>query len=239
MEKDALIRELEKWARISRSDNPTFEIALDKVLSPLKTQGNFSPEAISELEQMIRHPEKLVWQLLPTLPDKPLNWTPTRDQVEWFRVFIEKARDGMEWHVPSTGQIYKIDKVNKTFTLIRDSELDVNDWHERNKMVLGLLGYSMIDGRSSAKTYSTPSKHWVLAVLDFSISDQENPATPGKNHPAGARGQDAMATLVTGGGGLVRLGHDIGRHLWAHVEPAYGAGKTGAAWDKISKSSKK
>jgi hypothetical protein len=237
VDKDALLRELTKWSEIARASNPILEMEIRKVLDQLRDVVKLPAEKVDALEKMLRAPEKLIWQRMPTLPDKPLNWTPEKFQVEWFRDFISKMKDGTEWHVPSTGHVYKIDKTNKTFTLTHDVEHDPNDWHERNKMILALLGYSMIDNKSSAKTYSSVGDHWIVAVFDFSIETQENSATPGKNFPHGSRGQDAVAT-PSSGGALVRLGHDIGRYLWKHVEPAYGAGKTSAAWTALFKQDK-
>lgn len=233
MDKDTLIAELEKWTRISKSADPMMEIELAKSLDFLRNQSDkpFTAEQVSALEKMIREPQKLPWRKMPSLPDKPLNWTPSRSQIEWFRTFIEKMNDVAEWEVSSTGQRYRIDKKAKTFTLIKDTDQDINNWHERNKMILGLLGYTMIDNRSSAQTYSVVQGDWILAVFDFSIDEQENPRTPGKNFPPGSRGHDAVATASSGV--FVRLGHNVGRHIWKAIRPPeydYGTGKTTAPW---------
>ena len=235
MDKNALIAEMVKWSKIARSADPAFELDLEtdirKALDDFMAR-EVPADRIAALEKMLREPANLAWKLMPPLPDEPLKWMPSPFQVDWFRDFIGKMRDGTEWHVPATGHVYKIDKVRKTFTLIRDAEHDPDRWHDRNKMVLGLLGYSMVDLRSSMRSYSATDGKWVLAVADFSIAEQPNSKTPGENFPPGSRGQDVFVASADDGA-LVRLGHTIARAIWRHIEPEYGTAKTGASWASI------
>lgn len=235
--REDFLDEITRWAKISQSANPMMEIDLKKAADTLRTEAKAPADQIAELEKMVREPEKLMWQLMPPLPDEPLNWTPSEQQVNWFREMISRATDGIKWKVPSTGQVYQIDKVNKTFTLIIDTDNDKERWHERNKMILALLGYTMIDNKSSAKSFTATGEHWILGVFDFSIAEQENPKTPGQNFPPGSRGQDSVATAGKNAA-FIRLGHVIGAHLWKAAQQAsgpdaFGKGKTNAPWLKI------
>lgn len=235
--RDKFLDEITKWALISKSPNPMMEIDLKKAIDTLRADAKVSDEQLAELEKMVREPEKLPWRLMPSLPDEPMNWTPTQYQVEWFREMISRAKPEQKWKVPSTGQVYQIDKVNKTFTLIVDTDNDKDRWHEKNKMILALLGYTMIDNKSSARSFTATGDYWILGVFDFSIAEQENPKTPGQNFPAGSRGQDAVATAGKSAA-FIRLGHVIGAHLWkctgqVNDPNAFGKGKTNAPWLKI------
>jgi len=103
-------------------------------------------------------------------------------------------------------------------------------------MILGLLGWKMIDNKSSSKSYTATDGNWVIGVFDFSIAEQTNPKT-GENFPPGSRGQDAVATLGKMAV-FARLGHVIGAHLWKFTQKqadpeAFGSGKTNAAWLNI------
>lgn len=233
---DSLIAEMTKWSEIAKSSDPILELEIRKSLDFLRDEAKVPATEVAALEKMLRNPRELAWKLLPPLPDEPLKWTPADFQIRWFRDFIAQAKDGMMWKVPSTGQVYKIDKVNKTFTLVLDTEDDHDRWHDRNKMILGLLGWKMIDNKSSAQSFSATDGNWVIGVFDFSIAEQKNPKT-GENFPPGSRGQDAIATQGKTAT-FARLGHVIAAYLWKFTQPqgdpeAFGSGKTNAAWLKI------
>jgi hypothetical protein len=232
MKADELLREMERLAKAMRNPNQALELDIQKTINALRSGAKVPAEAIEALDGILHDPKTLVWQRMPDLPDSDSGFQPNAEQIEFFRELIRVATDGMEWGVPHTGQVYKIDKQVKTFTLIRETQKDTEDWHGKTKMILGLLGWRMIDNKASNRSFSATKDGWLIAVFDFSIENQENPKTPGQNFPPGSRGQDAVATLMNRGA-FVRLGHVIGRELIKYVTTDFGYGKSTAAGSNL------
>ncbi len=231
MEKDDLIKQMTEYARIARANNPVLELDIKKCLDALPGMG-CSPEEVSALGEALHHPEKLVWNLGPPLPEEPLSYEPTEEDKDFIRKLIDRAT---VWAVPSTGEpdrpetclTYAIDRQNKTFKVIIDPEHDEHRIHDKTKMILSLLGWRMIDEQRSSLGYTAVAGPWAVGVFDFSIATQIDRRT-GKNFPPGTRGQDSVATC---GGRVVRLGQVIGRELIRHAQAPksdIGAGKTAA-----------
>lgn len=226
MDKDDLIAEMTKWASIARAPDPILELDIVKMLKAAGAAGErVTPELLAALENILRHPETMDWKIV-DLPAEPLKWEPDAGQVEWFRKFI--ATGVKVWLAPTTGQRYKIDHASKTFILTRQTQNDPDRWHERNAKILGMIGWRMIDKRSTACGILGEKDGWRATVSNFSIEEQLNPAT-GENHPPGSRGCDGA---IFGGACLLCLGHNISHHFWQRFiakeakTPEYGAGKT-------------
>lgn len=224
MNADDLLKQMTEFAEISRSANPVFELDLRKALKAARELTSVTDQDVKALEDVLRNPGKHYWKELPPLPKEPLLYDPAPRDITFIKELISSG--AKLWGVPATGQHYEIDHSTKTFKLAIDSEHDDNRVHDKTKMILGLLGWSMIDQQESTRTYSTNNGPWVVAVIDFDISTQINSKT-GENFPPGTRGQDAVVTSRTGG--LIRVGHAVGAELVKHVRKQYGTGKTAAA----------
>ena len=59
----------------------------------------------------------------------------------WVENFVRTMNNGGTWQLPSNGQVYKIDKLNKTITLISGS---VDDTYWKNFKVFGLIGWATV-----------------------------------------------------------------------------------------------
>jgi len=75
----------------------------------------------------------------------PAAWQPSPDQLAWFTALLNRMQDGQQWAMPSTGQVYQLDKTNRTLALVAGSPNDPFGWHKKNKVVLGRLGYGLLD----------------------------------------------------------------------------------------------
>lgn len=233
MEKDDLLNEMNKWARIAHSSNPVLELDIHKILKSLKEEMGATPEEIKALSEALYHPETIQWNIAPPLPERPLQYDPTERDIQFIKDLI--ASGATKWGIPGTAQPgkpetalhYAIDHQKKTFKVVVDPEEDEQRVHDKTKMILGLLGWTMLDEQKSTLSYTAAVGSWALGVFDFSISTQLDSRT-GKNFPPGTRGQDAMATS---GGKVVRLGSVIGHELIKHAQAPktdVGAGKTAA-----------
>lgn len=220
-----LLKEFERIAKAFQAKDQALELDIQKVVNCLRDNKQVPEVDIMDLERAMHGTEPLDWKGTP-MPAAKTDFVPNEGQIQFFRDMIAAAREGMEWRVPSTGQIYKVSKADKTFTLIRDTDNEHGDWHGNNRVILEKLGWRMVDTKSSARLYTVRYKNWLLTATDFSIEDQENPATPGKNFDPGSRGQDAFASHLVGGT-FIHLGHLVGRSFLEKVaRPDFGIGKT-------------
>jgi len=229
MELDDLVKQFQKYDRMAKSADPLLELDIDKLKTTLAQMG-VGADDVASLEEAIRHPEKVAWKSGPPLPDKPmLDFTPTQEHVEFIVNVIRMAREGAIWEFPSTGHRYRIEKLAKRFVLIHDVEHDPDDWHTKTKMILGLIGWSMVDHRQEVHNIVALHGRWSIGVFDFNIETQINPKT-NQNFPPGSHGQDAVATLIINPS-IVRLGHYVAHVLWTKARMLVlgtGTGKTNA-----------
>jgi hypothetical protein len=131
---------------------PAEDVALGSGLEA--SRGTASLEARKEARRVGRriakvrvHHHKLKESQLISEAHDPFgpNWRPTRDMLAWFQRFLSMMNDKSTWAVPGTGQVYKIDRKAKTFTLIDGPLHEPMHWHEKNKVTLGMLGYKVLD----------------------------------------------------------------------------------------------
>lgn len=73
------------------------------------------------------------------------DWQPSPEVLEWFRRFLTRTRPGV-WVMPGTGQIYNLNPQTKTMMLIKGDPDDPKHWHDKNKVTLNLLGWTVLDG---------------------------------------------------------------------------------------------
>ena len=71
-------------------------------------------------------------------------WEPSPEILEWFRRFLSRTRPGV-WVSPGSGQIYNLNPETKTAILIHGSPYDLKHWHLKNKKVMSMLGWTVLD----------------------------------------------------------------------------------------------
>jgi hypothetical protein len=219
---DDLMREMERVAKAFQAPDQLLELDIQKVINTLRSEAKLGREEVEAIDFAMHNPDKLKWEAVPK-PEPPIPFQPTTYQVQWFRDMIKAMpQDEYMWRVPSTGQEYMMNRVKKTFTLVKETP-DPEDWHTKNKKILSLIGWKMIDSTTTMRTFNAKHGPWTLTVLDFSIDAQVNPKT-GMKYAPGTRGQEAMAN--NGTGTVVRLGHQIGRWFIKHVASDSGIGKS-------------
>ncbi len=224
MDQDSLINEMARIAKAFKAPDQALELDIQKIINTLRSHAKVPEVDIMDLDEAMHHPENLKWSPMPNAPEKT-DFVPNHQQIEFFRLLISRANEGMEWTLPSTGQVYRVSPKDKTFTLIRNTENDPDDWHGKNRVIVEKLGWKMVDSRSSLRSYTANHKSWLLVLSDFSIEDQVNPLTPGQNFPAGSRGQEAFASLKTSGA-FVRLAHRVGKAFMQGRAQDFGMGKS-------------
>lgn len=220
---DDILGEFERVMKAFKAPDQILELDIQKVINTLRSDAKLPKEEIEAIDFAMHNPNKLKWEAVAT-PEPPINFKPTPEQIQWFRNMVAAMpKDEYMWKVPSTGQEYMMNRVKKTFTLVKEMP-DPNEWHQKNKKILSMIGWTMIDSTTTMRTFNAKHGSWTLTVLDFSIEAQENPKTPGQTFPPGTRGQEGMAN--NGSGVVVRLGHQIGRWFIKHVAPESGIGKS-------------
>lgn len=83
-------------------------------------------------------------------PNDPLwsyAWRPSPEILAWFRRFLERAPK--MWVSPSSGHVYAINPETKTMTLAHGDPHDARHWHDKNKVTLAELGWTVLDGPDS------------------------------------------------------------------------------------------
>lgn len=104
--------------------------------------------ANQKLVQM-RHLKRAMESLLEMRDDSwSPTWQPTAHMLAWFRNFLNRTRPGV-WAVPATGQIYNINPQTKTMILISGDPQDPQHWHDKNKVTMGKLGWTVLDAPPS------------------------------------------------------------------------------------------
>lgn len=220
---DDVLKEMERIAKAFQNPDQALELDMQKVINTLRGDAKLGRDQIEAIDFAMHNPDKLKWT--PVLIPEPKNdYQPTEYEMQWFRDFLSSkaTQDVWKWEVSSTGQRYEFNKTAKTATLIRERP-DPNDWHSRNKKIMTMLGWKVIDSSTHTRTFNAQHGSWTLSVLDFPISAQQSTST-GQMFPPGTRGQDAIANNATGV--VVRLGNNIGRWFIKHVSAEYGVGKT-------------
>lgn len=71
-------------------------------------------------------------------------WQPTPMILAWFRQFLTMQRDGSMWASPTSGLVYRINKTNKTLTLVTGDPNDERNWHKKNIVTLAKLGWTVL-----------------------------------------------------------------------------------------------
>jgi len=72
-------------------------------------------------------------------------WEPSPEILAWFHNFLRRTRPGV-WVSPGSGQIYNLNPQTKTATLISGSPNDPKHWHDKNKVTMRRLGWTVLDG---------------------------------------------------------------------------------------------
>lgn len=78
-------------------------------------------------------------------PDWTPDWQPSPEILAWFRNFLNRTGPGV-WVSPGSGQIYNLNPQTKTATLIKGSPHDPLHWHDKNKVTMRRLGWTVLDG---------------------------------------------------------------------------------------------
>src|SRR5208337_2059173 len=135
-----LISEMTRIAKAFKAPDQALELDIQKIINALRSHGKVPEADIMDLDDAMHYPEKLAWAVIPNPPDAD-KIVPGYDEIDFIKTLIDKAAEGMEWTVPSTGQVYKISPKEKTFTLIRNTQNDEHDWHSKTRAILGLIGW--------------------------------------------------------------------------------------------------
>ena len=69
-------------------------------------------------------------------------WTPTKYDIEFVKELTQVSQDGALWHIPSTGQTYRLDTQRKTLALISG---EVDQLHARQIIVFSHIGWTVTD----------------------------------------------------------------------------------------------
>lgn len=73
-------------------------------------------------------------------------WEPSPEILNYFQNVLRILKPNAVWGMPRTGQVYKVDKNNKTFTLIEGDPHDEDHWHDKTRKTLARLGWAVYDG---------------------------------------------------------------------------------------------
>lgn len=96
------------------------------------------------------------------------NWRPNHQILAWFRQFLNDALAHPErdkWVSPGAGLVYQYDLEQRIFYLIAGNPHDPKHWHDKNKVVLGMLGYNVVDTPPPADA----DQHQTLAEAMLSL----------------------------------------------------------------------
>lgn len=105
------------------------------------------------------------------------DWRPTPGILQWFRNLLRGAPEGTEWTMPSSGQVYKISHADKTVTLIKGAPNDSMHWHDKNKLVFGMLGYRTLDPSTPDQAFAESSRLTARQIVSVLVEEAE-PGTP-------------------------------------------------------------
>lgn len=74
------------------------------------------------------------------------DYTPTTEDIDWAKAMITILKSGGILTMPGCGNIYQIDKEDKTLTLLFMVELapDAVTTHRRTQIVFKAIGYEVI-----------------------------------------------------------------------------------------------
>lgn len=64
--------------------------------------------------------------------------------LKWCGEIVRTLEDGGIWALPSTRMVYRIDKTEKTLTLLEGTNMEL---HQLNINYFGKVGYKVLDGR--------------------------------------------------------------------------------------------
>lgn len=70
-------------------------------------------------------------------------WLPSPEILAYFEKVIWALKPQAVWGMPRTGQVYKVDKDAKTFTLIQGDPHDPDHWHDKTRKTLAVLGWKV------------------------------------------------------------------------------------------------
>jgi hypothetical protein len=117
--------------------------------------------------------EALISHLLEDDIDTPWHplWRPHPMQVLWFQRLLSRLSVRATWEMPGTGQKYLVDKANYTVTLIHGDPRDEKHWHDKNKIILNLLGFRVIDGTEPPPDEMTVTEALVQALLEDGVDE--------------------------------------------------------------------
>lgn len=72
-------------------------------------------------------------------------WEPSPHVIAWFQNLLRGMAHNGTWVVPATGQVYQFDKPHHAVTLVHGEPNDPEGWHNKTKLVLQQLGYTVHD----------------------------------------------------------------------------------------------
>lgn len=238
---DDLIKEMQRISEAFKAHNQELELDIQKVINTLRGIDKLTREEIEALDKVMHDPSILAWKRQPDLPEPEVIFQLDEKErgLQFLRELIRQTPSGETWGVPSTGQRYRIDHSTKTFTLFRDTDRDEHNWHGKNKVLLAILGWKMVDGRDKTYVFKAEKDGWTISLVSFLVDNQENSKTPGQNFPPGSRGSECLAVFARKGV-TMRLGPKVGAHMARTIalisgisEPeqgdTYGPGKTAAS----------
>lgn len=231
MNSDDLLKEMERVATAFAAPDQMLELDIQTGINALRNR-KAPVEAVEAFDRLVHNPQVLEWTVFP-LPETEDDFVPNQVQIDFIKRMIEGA--GSEttiWEVPTTGQVYEIDRKSKAFKLIRNTDRDENDWHAKNTKILKMLGWKMIDYKSTARMFVADKDGWRFTLSDFSIEDQYNSAT-GKFFPPGSRGVSGMAAYVPQPI-FLPIGVSLARAMIAAAGPQEGLGKSTAAGTSLT-----
>ena len=77
-----------------------------------------------------------------------MTWKPRQVDIMWAHNMVSTMNEGGVWGVPMSQQIYRFNHSQKQIELITGpSNAEADDLFEKNKIVFGMCGYSVVDSR--------------------------------------------------------------------------------------------
>lgn len=74
-------------------------------------------------------------------------WKPRPSDIAWTKALLSQIKQGGHWQVPMSGAVYMVDHINKQLVQIEGGPSDV---HERTKLVLAAMGWTMADNEEQS-----------------------------------------------------------------------------------------
>ena len=97
-------------------------------------------------------------------------WQPTPEILAWFHNFLNRTRPGV-WVSPGSGQMYNLNPQTKTAILISGSPNDPKHWHDKNKVTMQKLGWTVLDGPGNPNEMSF-AEHLTAAEIRSELFEE-------------------------------------------------------------------